>query len=435
MKRMPVLAGMALLLWPLVAVAVYDSDTLNVNRWRLPVTDWGPFGQGGKWRAPNHEYLFGCGLWVGAIAGGDTLTTVGYNPNSGGSEMAPGDTIGGVEDPDVIVYLSTGQWPPPQGRFPRAPQTVLADQDLWTLFNDLGDSAHVPPGRPLGLQCWLSAYERSHRSAQDMVFFKCVVENQSAETLRQVHVGVTVDYDIGDATDDVYDALYHEWVRDDSVYVDNLAIGYDYNNREPGWDSVGALGVSILSSPGAERASVIKKFSIDIDPVTDRDQYLTLAGYDYRTGVYCPIDSVDFAPADKRMLLACGPFDLAPAAPDSLVFVILASTIWPSRYGLAVAATEAESIWAGGGPGVAEACPSAPPARFQASPNPFRGLVRFSTSDPHARAVHVFDAAGRLVASVPITHGSALLSQGPALTSGVYFGYLGRQCLKLVRQE
>jgi hypothetical protein len=438
LKRLPVLAGLALLLWPLVAMAVFDSDTLNVNRWRLPVTNWGPFGQGGTWRAPTHTYLFGCGLWFGAVAGSDTLTTVGYNPNSGGSEMAPGDSLGGAEDPDVLVYVSTKQWPPPQGRFPRAPQTTLADQDLWTLFNDLGDSAHIPPGRPLGVQVYMSGYAWSFRTAQDMLFIKYVFENQSPDSLRDVYAGVVLDYDIGDASDDMYDALYHEWVRGpggESVYVNHLAIGCDQNNAEPGWDSVGAFGVLVLRSPNPDRVSAIKKFTIDIDPLTDPDQYLTLAGYDYRTGVYNPIDSVDMAPADKRMLLASGPFGLGSGAADSVVFAIVASTIWPSRYGLAVAAAEAESIWPRGGPGVSEAEPSTFPARFSALPNPFRDAVRFTSSDTRARAVDVFDAGGRHVASVPLVHGSAVFRQGSTLTNGVYFGHLDGQCLKLVKQE
>jgi hypothetical protein len=65
--------------------------------------------------------------------------------------------------------------------------------------------------------------------------------------------------------------------------------------------------------------TAFKRFTIDIDPVTDPTQYMTMAGYDYRTGVLSPFDSVDLQAADKRFIQCSGPFDLAPGQTEKLV--------------------------------------------------------------------------------------------------------------------
>ncbi len=394
-------AAAVLLSLSMSAEAVQPVDTLTANRWRMPVSVDARFGQEATWRFPTHSYLFGCGPWVGAVFGPETLVTCGYNPNSGGTEMAPGDSLGGGADTLVGVYVSGKVWPPPLSRFPRAPQATLADQDLWTCFNDFDSSAHIMPGRPLGVQVYLTGHEWVHWSAQDMVFLQYEVENQSADTLRGVFFGVALDYDIGVSTDDGFAALYHRWVSGpggDSVYVDHLAIGYDAGNSEPGWDTVGAFGVSVLRSPGAERVSAIKKFTIDIDPVTDPEQYLTLAGYNYRTGEYVPFDTApDQSPADKRFLLATGPLDIAAGQTDTLVIVICAATDWPDRYGLARQAVRAESIWAQGRPGVAEP-PGPPRPALRTAPAIVRGsLVLSRELSADSRQLILLDASGRKV--------------------------------------
>jgi hypothetical protein len=81
----------------------------------------------------------------------------------------------------------------------------------------------------------------------------------------------------------------------------------------------------LLSSPQSLGLTAFKKLTIDVDPLTDAAQYLTLAGYDYRTGVYSPYDSIDLAPADKRMLLATGPLDLAPDSVLTFWYAVIGS--------------------------------------------------------------------------------------------------------------
>lgn len=436
MKRIALLAVAVLLLWPQPAAAVLEVDTLTINRWLMPFNVDGRFAGGASWREPGYRYMFGSGLWLGAIAGGDTLTSLGYDANSGMTEFGPGDSLGGAGDPDVGVYRSDRQWPPPQSRFPRAPQTERSDQDIWTLFNDFRDSAHIPPGRPLQVQVYQTAFAWSHETVQDIVLVKHEFENQSRDTLRQVCVGIGMDYDIGNATDDAYDALYHEWVTGpggESLYVDHIAIGYDSDNSEPPCDSTGALGIVVLRSPAPERVSAMKKLSIDYDPVTDAAQYLTLAGYDYRTGVRAPFDTTDVAPGDKRIVVAAGPFDLAPGQLDSFVVAIFATTDWPGPYGLGLLAQAAESIYVHGRPGVTEQASDLHAVQFAARPNPARGRVRFHIDRAlvGANTVRVYSQTGGLVRVLEVPESGARRpssiswdcrdARGRFVPAGVYF--------------
>uniref|UniRef100_A0A7C4GI59 T9SS type A sorting domain-containing protein n=1 Tax=candidate division WOR-3 bacterium TaxID=2052148 RepID=A0A7C4GI59_UNCW3 len=432
MKPISLPVVFALLLCPGFADAGFHNDTLNANRWRLPVSNWGVFGFGASWRVPEHRYLFGCGPWLGAIVGSDTLVTVGYNPNSGGSEMCPGDSLGSG-DPEVMVYVSGKHWPPPQSRFPAAPQSRLSDQDVWTLYNDFDADAHVAPGRPLRVQVYLTGYAWRMWWVRDIVFLQFVLQNHSGATLSRLHLGIALDADIGSAPDDnMSGLLLHEWVRGsgpDSIYVDHLAYCHDRDHQEPGWDSVGAVGVLFLRSPGPRRLTAARRLTTELDPVTDQQQFLTLAGYDYRTGDYSPFDTGAAEPGIQRLLVASGPFALAPGSSDTAVIAIVVSASRPMEYGLAQLVKAAELLYSG----IEEAPESPHPGRFSAQPNPFRNKVTFHAGSSSARLVEVFDTAGRLVAAAKLQQGQAGWQPGPALSPGIYIARCGHHRLKLVK--
>jgi hypothetical protein len=341
-----------------------DAGYVDANRWWMPLSNFGPFAFAPlpswkcTWRNRSHCYFFGCGPWVGAVAEGDTLVSMGYNANNPTIlEMGPGDSLGGAEDSLVLVYVHPRRWPPPADRFPMAPQTRRADQDAWVSFNDFQyPSCHVPPGRPIGVQLYQSVYAWADEQAQDIMFFRYVVENQTEDSLR-LYAGVVCDPDIGEFDDDMYGGFYRRWFRrgpNDSLYVDHLAYAYDADNSEPGWDTVGVVGLVFIRTPRDLGVAAMKKFSVENDPVTDVKQYLIMAGYDCSTRVYCPIDTVDEAEGDKRFLISTGPFDLAPRQSDSFVVALVASALWPDSLALASAAWTAESLYFNRVSGVAE---------------------------------------------------------------------------------
>ena len=126
------------LLLPALALAIYDMEWFDLNHWKVSFLNHGPWGYdpttgsgspGASWPRPlRNFYLFGAGTWMGAVLSSpspETLCTVAYNPNTGGSECIPtlcrywrqhtGDSLD-------RIYKYPGDWPPPAGRFPMAPQ-------------------------------------------------------------------------------------------------------------------------------------------------------------------------------------------------------------------------------------------------------------------------------------------------------------------------
>jgi len=336
------------LLVPALSLAIYDMKWFDLNHWRSPFYNDGRWGiditQGagvaaGTWPQPLHNcYVFGAGAWIGAVdtrVHADTLVTDTYNPNSGGTEISPtlcrywpeGDT-------NVLdrIYVHPGDWPPPQTRFPMAPQDPRSDMELWCGFSDADPSLHISPGRPLGIDVYLTVCGYDDSLAQDFFFLRYELANCSGDSIRQTYFGMVLDPDIGGGTDDmtglILDHLFQ--VGPDTIRVKNTGFAYDYDNIEnPGgnWESgtPGALVVMLLDAPGSLGLTAFKRFPIDIDPVTDAAQYLTLAGYNYRTGVYEPYDSTDLIPADVRMLLSTGPFDLAPDSTVTFWYAVICS--------------------------------------------------------------------------------------------------------------
>jgi len=330
---------------PALALAVGDMKWFDVNHWSAPFHNDGRWGidttvgtgvAGGAWPFPLHNcYVFGSGPWVGAILpSSETLCTFFYNPNSGGTEGDP--TLcsywrGGGDSLDR-VYKYPGDWPPPAGKFPMAPQDPRSDMDMWCCFCDSNPANHISPGRPLGVDVYLTICGFADSLAQDFFFLKYELANCAGDSLRETYFGMMLDPDIGDATDDmtglILDRLFQ--VGPDTIRVRNAGFAYDYNNHENAgrdWESgtPGAVAVMLLSAPQPLGLTAFKKLTIDVDPVTDVTQYLTLAGYDYRTGIYSPYDSVDASPADKRALLASGPFDLAPDSVLTFWYAVIGS--------------------------------------------------------------------------------------------------------------
>ena len=330
------------LLLPCLALAVLSTDSLNVNHWRAPIYNDGRWGidithtnyPGGYWPCPlRNFYVFGSGLWIGAIMGNETLVSVGYDPNSGATEFGP--TLcrywrAGYTDPQDRVYKTPADWPPPLARFPMAPQNRRSDQDLWCCFGDSDPGRHhAPETIPLGVDIALTVHAFADSAASDFFFLRYNVLNNNEYPLNNILIGMLMDADIGWSTDDmvgfILNKLFH--VSGDTIRVRNTGFCHDCDNLEPDgsngadrWQSgtPGMVAVALLASPGDVGLSAFKRFTLDIDPPTDPTRYQELAGYDYRTGIYDPYDSIDNSPNDKRFLEASGPVTIPPH--DSAVF-------------------------------------------------------------------------------------------------------------------
>ncbi len=350
---------------------VYDMKWLNINKWLCPFYNDGRYGidvtigsgeAGGSWPQPfKNKYIFGAGLWFGSLkprADGkvDTLVTFGYNPNSGGTEMTPTDAAHAAEgagNPADRIYVFPNDWPPPQSRYGTdtslVPQENFSLQDMWCTYCDLGADNHIAPGYPQGVEFFQTVYAWNYPSNQDIFFIIYKVRNASSDTLKNCYMGAVNDPDIGDHTDDMVGLLLNTVVPGVADTVKNVGYAGDYDNHEQQnsrgqWDrgTPGVFAYKFLESPRGPDGrplgmTAFKKFTIDIDPVTDQAQYLTMAGYDYRTGVRSPYDSVDVAAADKRFIQCSGPFNLAPGQVEVLIVAAICAPFggegqpWPDR--------------------------------------------------------------------------------------------------------
>lgn len=330
---------------------IRDVKWLDINRWRVPFYNEGRYGiqtsstgdiAGGYWPFPYRNfYIFGAGPWVGAILGADTFVTVGYNPNTGQGEFFPTPAAyweEGTGNALDRIYKYPTDWPPPQSRFgydtTLVPQRSFSLQDMWCVYCDLHPDYHTAPGRPLGIEVYQTIYAWNYPSNQDIFFIIYKVKNVNAtDTIKNTYLGACMDPDIGSASDDMVGLILNKFIGGDTIR--NVGFAGDNDNAEATgttWQTgvPGVVAYKFLEGPRRPDGTLLgltsfKKFTIDIDPARDGEQYLTMAGYDYRTLVYSPYDSIDESPADKRFIQCTGPFDLPPGGVATIIVAAIAA--------------------------------------------------------------------------------------------------------------
>ncbi|MDH5683652.1 MAG: T9SS type A sorting domain-containing protein [candidate division WOR-3 bacterium] len=305
--------------------AIWDMRFHDGNQWRFPIHNRGVFGLlpgsrydvgAGEWPiGTGRIYLFGAGAWLGGILlGGDTLVTVGYDPEfvnwinkSSKSEFVPGFLPNEVNytNPEERIYLST------DSIFPLTP---VSNQDGWYGCNDFDTLYHdtLSLRTPLGITVMQRTYVFDWAPLDDIVYFEYKVVNDTNVTLSEIYFGLAVDPDIGISTDDMYGLDLPR----------RMAFAWDDNFHEPGWPWVGYIGMKLISAQGCS-LTASKRFSVEIDPARDPDRYLMMAGYDYRTRIRAPYDTIDLAAADKRFLVTTGQFTLNPGETLTVVWAMI----------------------------------------------------------------------------------------------------------------
>jgi hypothetical protein len=312
------------------------------GRYEVPVTNDGRFGWdpsynvpgGGRWpRGTNEGYIFGAGIWVGAMIDSTKRVAVGYNPTNIQTEFVPGAPPNepGYTDPSKIVYISTDYpdatlpaWP--RGYDSKGFPVTVSQTDSWSQCNDLDPTRQFENGKPLGvlLTTETFSWSSSFRDVQDIAFIRYTVKNISPEgkAWTDAYLGFAMDADIGDPTNDLTGCFK------------NLNIGFTYSGAnlttlEKGLaHPPGYVGIKYLDGPakdpvtGSAQMTTFVKWASELNPNTDDMRYDLMA-----KGTY---DSVDTEPADKRMLISSGPFTLAYG--DSVQFVVAIIFAWPEWY-------------------------------------------------------------------------------------------------------
>ncbi len=314
-----------------------SQRTLNANAWLIYTTNYGPFvnpqtGSGGFWRNPAHGYIYGAGMWVGALDdNGNKVVAVGYNPNSGTHEFGPVDMNDNWEsylsDAAIRVYRSNdpvdyAAWPVIED----GKKVIKSRQDSYARYSDANPQFTTSGDKQLKVVVEQFSYAWNYADNNDIVFFYFKVHNKSGKTLNKVYIGPGNDCDIGsEASPNANDRTTFDYSR-------NLAMQFQ-TVPEAGWDKVGVVGFRYFESPINNTPDTVrvqdnqyphkiapgeplgmtafKIFTIDQDPKTDEERYLEMMGINYWDLIPDAYDEWGADEAgDKRFLMSSGPFTL-----------------------------------------------------------------------------------------------------------------------------
>lgn len=357
----------------------WQTKIHDINQVQLRISNYGIIGECWWPKGSGQSYIFGSGVWFGALDSmvGDTLVTIGYGPHGGESEFIPGLYMQNPGAPYVIIYMYPDPWPAPVESFPMAPQVHRSHQDSWCCYNDCDSAYHIPGDtRPIGIEVYQTVYAWDLPRIKDIIYITLEIKNVLHRPIGDLYIGYCADVDIT-PNNDINNAIIGKWyvIDGESIWVDYLAyqweqggnygvIGCDliqtpfdlqwghdkdndgildqyerdsiyyWNNLPPAkWD-VDNDGVPDWRDPSENPQlgmTAFKRFTLNLEPNRDNERYLTLAGYNFRTGQYEPYDTTITPPDDYRFLMASGPFQLNPDSSVIMVFAILFAN-WHNIY-------------------------------------------------------------------------------------------------------
>lgn len=362
----------------------FDKDTrLDVNNLEMFVYNDGNFAYDyetilGKTdglyfpRGTKKTVIYAAGIWVGAKVNDQVrVSTADY-----AAEFVPGPMVGGTYQPDNTgfrVYkirsgdtpesnLDYANWPVGQGA-PLNDQglpLVRGNQTTWSVFNDANPQVHTRhtgSTTPLGLEIQQSCYGYARSGILgNSLFMVYKIINKGGNLLRDTYVSIWVDSDLGSAFDDL--------VGCDTI----LGLGYCYNG---GLDSQyganpPAVGIDVLMGPivpgnyddyayqsGEWRRGFrnlgmtsFNKYIGGSDPESAEESYGYMRGLtkDFANDEMVPLINpvtatpttfavsgdpvnqsgwIDEVPADRRMMLSTGPFDMAPGDTQEVAVAVI----------------------------------------------------------------------------------------------------------------
>ncbi|MDW8074349.1 MAG: hypothetical protein RMK00_01050 [Bacteroidota bacterium] len=308
-----------------------DLRQNTVSRVRFMITNYGIFGLdvarnqgGGFWpRGSTNEYIFGGGIWFGAIKTKDGLprkmSVISYNPNSGASWMTPGSIDDGDEadrSPEAVlknrVYLSTDfvranglprnpadgpNWPIWDSNpndtlanrsvikdrtrylgfyindvdkrniatFPKGP-AFISQEDIFTVYKDtdlrvyeIGEDAAKAEGYPLRIQVEQTVYTWGFGEYANFYFIRYNIINRSTDTLYECWMAPAFDFDLAAAPN------FAAGAGNDRVsyyFQDTtLNLAYQWTNTDRGERGrrFGYVGMTFLESPAVDENGFIRR--------------------------------------------------------------------------------------------------------------------------------------------------------------------------------
>jgi hypothetical protein len=421
---------------PLFCFGIWDADTHDVNNWIITITNYGRFADISNYWVAESIPFRGAGLWFGIISPqSETLVTIGYGPSGGQSEFRPGLKIQDPNSPLARIYMHPTDWPPDPDTYPMAPQVPLTCQESWSCYNDFDSTLHMPSdGKPIGIEVYQTTFADTFSIIKDVLFLKYEIKNCTTYTIHNAIVSIIWDVDCQEP-DAYYNGLIlHKWFYpdpEDSFLVEDL--GYFYGDTLYYYCDTFAVGVLFIKTPYDQGCTAYKLYTLDLGPGGDNERYLTMAGYNYRTGVYDPYDSLPGAPDDRRTLMSCGPFSISAGEITELVIALIAAPYNNDTLPLATVAGIAKNLYFDSLLTVLEdnqfSSINSKIWSLQVSPNPFRNKIGIKYSIGHRLdgiEMKIYDATGRVVKEFNHLTNNQIFWNGTDdlnrnLPSGVYF--------------
>ncbi len=352
----------------------------NVGNLQMNVTNWGFFGSLPKSRYPmadqpsaqwpagsGVEYLYAAGIWVGALVQGIPCVSTGYpetefypphDPRGevyqsaegvigGGRPPGPSDDDGdGRSDEDWLNGWDDDM----DGRIDEDFQAI-GKQMFSTSYTDdqLAALQVYPEHTPMHIEVRQESYQWGEEGLNDFVGVRYYVTNIGMDFLMDVYIGIYADVDAGPRDHGSYhmddEVGYWEGVwcaqKSDIEWPVNLYVGYVYDSdgddgKTPGYFGIALMGYPIYTLVGANklmpngviypgffpvRLSTFRVFrglqpyEHGGEPTNDFERYEILSSGRK--------DQNSNTPNDYKILLAAGPFFLAPGQTHHVDFAFV----------------------------------------------------------------------------------------------------------------
>lgn len=460
---------------------VDDSQNIDINNISMVVKNTGSIAFNTIFSAPGLEFprgsgkfaVFAAGLWLSALRSGTACVSV----SEYSDDFSPGDAPGGFPAspanaafkvykllrvyPDVpsrnaaLADYTFGAVPsgaPPVVVLGNGDLSIVGDQMLWSVYNDLGKSSsfhnNASTARPVGVEVRQTTwgYNRPGPTG-NAVFTSYQFTNRTLDILGDVRISMWVDPDLGGFADDLVGCdqprglgFCYNATNADAVYgASPPAIGFDLL-RGP---TVGAVTLPMNAftrylngtdpQDSLESVALMHGLNSDgspvINPVTSLQTAFAVSGDPVTNQGW-----LDSSAGDRRMMLSTGGFSLSPNESKELTYAIVigqGSDRLDSITKLKLADSAIQSAFDSNTLPLLDA-PRPVVARLALAsprPNPARGALtlEFTLPSEGEATLGVVDVAGRHVLTHALgvlpagTHTRAIEMREAQLAAGVYF--------------
>lgn len=355
---------------PLRATTTDRSQYIDVNRINMLVSNIGSFAFDGTNAAlefpkgTGRTAVFAGGLWLGGKINGVTKVAVtAYSNEWFPGNILPGGAPANPNDPVFKVYklnrvyanttdrdIALGEYTAgavPYGADPVSVQgdgtlNILGDQMTWTVYNEADsvlkatseeDAGHTGP-MGVEVQQTIFAFNRLGALGQT-VFLRFRMINKGGNQIDSMFVSVWSDPDLGEFTDDLVGCdvplsvgYVYNATNDDAIYGNTPpVVGYDFFKGPTGYlgTELGLTSFNKYSNEaGGDPDQFVQVYNFMrglnrdgtpvINPVNTQVTTYVVSGDPVSASGW-----LDTSPADRRLMLSSGPFQMASGDTQEVV--------------------------------------------------------------------------------------------------------------------